>query len=53
MERWLTPPNIADHNLTENFKFKIYPGHGKMIDPFPPPISPEILITQKTFNSRE
>ena len=23
MERWLTPPIVTDHNLTENFKFKI------------------------------
>ena len=32
MERWLTPC-ITDQNLTENFKFKLQPGHGKMIDP--------------------
>ena len=29
-----SPPSIfADQNLTENFKFKIKPGHWKMIDP--------------------
>ena len=32
MERWLTPC-ITDQNLTENFKFKLQPGHGMMIDP--------------------
>ena len=26
-------PSITDGWLTVNFKFKIYPGHGKMIDP--------------------
>ena len=28
MERWPTPPN-----LTKNLKFRIWPGHGKKIDP--------------------
>ena len=32
MERWLTPC-ITDQNLTENFKFKLQPGHGKMNGP--------------------
>ena len=32
MEKWLTPI-VTNQNLTENFKFKIYLGHGKMIDP--------------------
>ena len=34
----IDPPIISDQNLVENFKFKIKPGHGKMI-----------LITRKTF----
>ena len=29
----IDPPNIADQNLTENFKFKIQHQHGKMIAP--------------------
>ena len=33
MERWFTPSNCFDQNLTENFKFKIKLGHGKVIDP--------------------
>ena len=30
----IDPLIVTDQNLTENFKFKLQSGHGKMIDPY-------------------
>ena len=40
MERWPTP----SPTITENFKFQIWPGHGKMTDPPPPPDNDHIFF---------